>query len=138
MGVSVGALVFNDNGEIFLSKRSQNCKNERGHWGAPGGGVEFGESLEQAVKREVQEEHGADIEIIQQFLATDHFVPAERQHWVVTTFLARFRPGHTPKIMEPDKCDAIGWFSLDELPTPLTITTKSDLNSYHRRSNAKG
>lgn len=31
IGVSCGAMIFNDKGELFLSKRSQNCKNERGH-----------------------------------------------------------------------------------------------------------
>ena len=31
IGVSCGAMIFNDKGELFLSKRSQNCKNERGY-----------------------------------------------------------------------------------------------------------
>lgn len=42
IGVSAGAMIFNDKGELFLSKRSQNTKNERGHWGTPGGSVESG------------------------------------------------------------------------------------------------
>jgi hypothetical protein len=29
--------------------------------------------------------------------------------------------------MEPQKCDAIGWFTLDKLPQPLSIITKIDL-----------
>jgi mutator protein MutT len=56
IGVSAGAIIFNDKGEIFLSKRSQNTSNERGHWETPGGSVEFGETLEQAAKREILEE----------------------------------------------------------------------------------
>jgi len=133
IGVSCGAMIFNDKGELFLSKRSQNCKNERGHWETPGGSVEFGETLEQAVGREMIEEYGAEIEIIEQLPAANHLIPAESQHWVATTFLARFRPDQEPKIMEPDKCDKIGWFALDKLPRPLSIITKADLKEYAKR-----
>ena len=44
IGVSAGAIIFNEKGEIFLSKRSQNTKNEKGCWETPGGSVEFGGS----------------------------------------------------------------------------------------------
>jgi 8-oxo-dGTP diphosphatase len=133
IGVSAGAMVFNGEGQLFLSKRSQSCKNERGHWETPGGSVEFGETLEQAVMREMIEEYGAEIEIVEQFPAADHLIPAEKQHWVATTFLARFKTGQTPEIMEPQKCDEIGWFDLDNLPQPLSIITRMDLEEYARR-----
>lgn len=87
IGVAAGAMIFNDKGE-FLAKRSQNCKNERGHWETPGGSVEFGETQEQAARREILEEYGAEIDITEQFPAADHLIPAEKQHWVATTFLA--------------------------------------------------
>ena len=130
IGVAVGAMIFNDKGELFLSKRSQNCKNERGCWEVPGGSVEFGEKLADAIKREIQEEYGVDIEIMKQFPAADHIIPDENQHWVPSTFLARIEKGQEPKIMEPDKCDGIGFFSLKNLPSPLSIITKIDLDFY--------
>ena len=133
IGVAVGAMIFNDKGELFLSKRSQNCRNERGHWEVPGGSVDFGEKLIDAVKREMVEEYGTEIEILEQFPAADHIISNEGQHWVPTTFLARFKAGQSPKIMEPEKCDEIGWFSLDALPMPLSIITKLDLEYYKQR-----
>ncbi len=133
IGVAVGALIFNKKGEIFLTKRSQNAKNERGHWEAPGGGVEFGEKLTDAVKREIKEEYGVDIILIEQFPAHDHFIPKEKQHWVPTSFLSKIKKGQKPKIMEPDKCDEIGWFSLNKLPRPLSIITKIDIAYYKKR-----
>lgn len=136
IGVSVGAMIFNEKGELFLSKRSQNCKNERGHWETPGGSVEFGETLMRAVAREMLEEYGVEIEIIEQFPAADHFIPAEGQHWVATTFLAKFKSGQKPKIMEPNKCDEIGWFPLDTLPSPLSLITQADLKEYRRRASS--
>lgn len=127
IGVSAGAMIFNKKQELFLSKRSKNTTNERGCWEVPGGKVNFGETLQEAVKREIKEEYGVDIELIEQFPAANHLIPKEKQHWVPTTFLAKIKKGQKPKILEPDKCDAIGWFSLDKLPKPLSIITKIDL-----------
>jgi len=130
IGVSAGAMIVNDSGEILLAKRSQNAKNERGCWEVPGGAVEFGETLDAAIKREIYEELGVNIEIIEQFPAENHLIPEEKQHWVATTFLAKLNPGEQPKIMEPHKCDAIGWFSLDNLPAPLSLITQLDIKHH--------
>lgn len=130
IGISVGAMIFNDKKELFLAKRSQNCKNEKGCWEIPGGGVNFGEKLIDAVKREIKEEFDVEIEIIEQFPAADHIIPNENQHWVPTTFLAKLKSDNKPHIMEPGKCDEIGWFSLKNLPSPLSIITKIDLEYY--------
>jgi ADP-ribose pyrophosphatase YjhB (NUDIX family) len=81
----------------------------------------------------MREEHGIEIDITQQFPAADHLIPADHQHWVATTFLAKVREGSVPQIMEPEKCDEIGWFSLDDLPSPLSIITKHDLEEYKRK-----
>ncbi len=37
IGVGVGAMIFNDKGELLLAKRGQAAKNERGCWEIPGG-----------------------------------------------------------------------------------------------------
>ncbi len=130
IGVSVGALILNDKGEIFLSKRSKNCRNERGCWEIPGGGVKFGEKLKDAIRREMKEEYGIEIRILHQFPAADHLIPNEKQHWVPSVFLTRLKKGSEPRIMEPEKYDEIGWFNLNKLPSPLSIITKIDLKNY--------
>ena len=96
--------------------------------------MEFGEKLQDAVRREMREEYGVEIEILEQFPAADHNIEAENQHWVPTTFLARLGRGEEPKILEPDKCDAIGFFPLDTLPQPLSIITQIDISYYHSRT----
>lgn len=136
IGVAAGTMMFNAQGQIFLSKRSQKCKNEKGCWETPGGSVEFGEGLEDAVRREMREEYGVEIEIIQQNPAEDHLIPDESQHWVATTFISKIKDGSVPQIMEPDKCDEIGWFDLDNLPSPLSIITKLDLD-YFKKNDLK-
>jgi 8-oxo-dGTP diphosphatase len=78
----------------------------------------------------MMEEYGIKIQIIFQFPAADHTIVKEKQHWVATTFLAILYKNQIPKIMEPEKCDAIGWFHLDKLPKPLSLITQSDLKYF--------
>jgi ADP-ribose pyrophosphatase YjhB (NUDIX family) len=56
--VAVGAVVRNDRGEILLIERTDN-----GLWALPGGAQEIGESVKDAVRREVREETGIEVEV---------------------------------------------------------------------------
>lgn len=132
IGVSVGAFIINDSGEVLLMKRSQQAKNEKGKWEAPGGAVEFGEKLEDAIRREMREELGIEIEILQQWGAKDHIIPEDKQHWVPTTFLVKIAKGSTPKNMEPLKHDEIAWFAPENFPTPLSLITQMNLIDYKK------
>lgn len=132
IGVAVGVFIINSAGEVFLTKRSRHATNERGTWEIPGGKVHFGETLEDAARREAKEEYGIDIELLEQFPAQNHLIPAEHQHWVPTCFLCKVTGSRKPRIMEPDKCDAIGWYSFDKLPRPLSIITKLDITQYQK------
>ncbi len=58
--VGVGAVVL-DEGRVLLIKRGH--APLKGQWSLPGGGVEIGETLEQAIAREVLEETGLTIEV---------------------------------------------------------------------------
>ncbi len=129
IGVGVGAMVFNDKGEVLLSQRGEKAKNERGTWEFPGGSVEFGEKLTDAVKREFMEEYGIEIEILELLSVDDHILPDEGQHWVSPTYIAKLIKG-TAQIKEPEKCSAIGWYKLDNLPDPLSLITQYNLRDY--------
>lgn len=133
IGVSVGALIFNEKREVFLSKRSMKTRNERGSWEAPGGKVEFGEKRADAIRREMKEEFGVDLEVQELLCTNDEILEKDKQHWVATTYIAKIKGSEQPKIMEPDKCDAIGWFELDSLPKPLSYITTLDLAEYRKR-----
>jgi mutator protein MutT len=62
--VVVGCLIKNNN-KILLLKRGDDEDSYPGLWELPGGKVEFGESLDQAVKREVREETGLELNSFQ-------------------------------------------------------------------------
>lgn len=65
IGVGSGAIIFNDEGKVFIAKRGKGARNEHGKWDFPGGSVEFGEKCEDAVKREIKEEYDFEIEVIE-------------------------------------------------------------------------
>lgn len=133
IGVGVGALIFNEEGHLLLSLRGEKAKNERGKWEIPGGAVEFGETFEQALKRELKEELGIEIEVLEMLQMCDHIIQDEKQHWVAPTFLCKIIKG-VPVILEPQKCDQIGWFTLEEAQKlPLSIVTKQDIAILKKR-----
>lgn len=56
---AVSAVVTDSEGKILLHKRSDNFL-----WSLPGGAMELGESVKQAVIREMKEETGFDVEVL--------------------------------------------------------------------------
>lgn len=59
--LAVDAVVIRKSGSVVLIKRRK--PPYEGYWALPGGFVEYGETVENAVKREVKEETGLDVEI---------------------------------------------------------------------------
>ncbi len=127
IGVGVGAIIVNAEGKIFLAKRGKKARNEVGKWECPGGGLEFGDSFEATIIREMKEEFGITISVGEPLEALNHLIVDEKQHWVALGFMCKIING-TPKILEPDKCSEIGWFSVEEMAKmPLSLATKERL-----------
>jgi 8-oxo-dGTP diphosphatase len=59
----VPAIIRNDKGEILLGKRAKNMHLFPDYWGLPGGLIEYGETVEMAIKRELREEIGVESEV---------------------------------------------------------------------------
>lgn len=60
----VPAIIKNSKGEILLEKRAKNLILYPDYWGLPGGFIEIGETIEQAISRELREELGVKSKII--------------------------------------------------------------------------
>ncbi|HEX8227063.1 MAG TPA: NUDIX domain-containing protein [Candidatus Saccharimonadales bacterium] len=120
IGVSVTFIAHDGNGNVLLERRSADARDEHGNWCFGSGAIEFGESIDEAVKREVKEELCTDPADIK-FLTVYDAIREQngvKTHWVAMTYAVHVDP-KTVTIGEPDKIDAIDWFTSDRLPSPL-------------------
>ncbi len=137
IGVGSGAIIFNEDGKVFLAKRGPKARNESGKWDFPGGSVEFGEKCEEAIKREIREEYDFDIEVLELLEVVNHIILDENQHWVSPSYVAKKIKGE-PKIMEPEKCTEIKWVDLSEInPDELTMPSKSNYLKFKEKHGFK-
>jgi len=79
---SVSAVIFDRRGRLLLQQRS-----DGGQWGLPGGSVDIGESVRDAIQLEVREETGLTI-AVRRMVSTEAF----RTGWAVLTEVAVIAP----------------------------------------------
>lgn len=113
--VGVGVLVI-ENGCVLLGKRKGS--HGAGTWSAPGGHLEYGESIENCAEREVLEETGLRIRELQHGPFTNTVFEAEQKHYVTVFVLAKWESG-VVETKEPEKCEGWEWFDWSNLPEPL-------------------
>lgn len=103
--VFAAAVIFDQQNRIFLVKLTY----QRFHpWGLPGGGLEYGETSEDAVIREVWEETGLKVEI-EKLLLNKTFPPDKFAMY----YLCRITDG----VFQPsDEVSEYGYYTLNDLP----------------------
>jgi 8-oxo-dGTP diphosphatase len=108
--VTAGALIFDDQGRILLLEHV--FRPDSG-WGIPGGFLSKGEQPEAALRRELREEIGIEVENVEMLFVRT--LPKPRQ--IEIYFRAR-------AIGRPEPCSfeikSAGWFSLDDLPPEVS------------------
>jgi ADP-ribose pyrophosphatase YjhB (NUDIX family) len=132
IGVSVVTMCHDGKGKYLISQRGNACKDERGAWEPAGSGaLEHGESLEDAVRREVKEECGAvasDITLMG-FREVFRKLDGRTSHWIAFDFKAKINPNEV-SITEPEKCTGLQWCTLNEIPLPQHSQFPFFLNKY--------
>lgn len=121
--LGVGACIVRD-GRLLLLRRLRHP--EAGSWSIPGGKIDFLEPIEDALRREVEEETGLILGAVRLLCVTDQIHPDTPEHWVAPTYLAESFTGE-PVNLEPEKHGGMDWFALDALPTPLAIAVRATL-----------
>ena len=111
--VGVGAIILNE-GKILLEKR-KNAPG-KGKWTVPGGLVELGERIEQAVIREVKEETGLDVYEPRLVDIVDHISLDEKgavkYHFVIIDYLVTVKCG---KPKAASDAEALKWVPFNEV-----------------------
>jgi len=121
--IGVGAVIIKD-GKILLEKR----KNDpgKGKWSIPGGLVELGESVEQTVMREVEEETGLEVEKPEHIDVVDNIIRDEsgrvKYHFVIIDYFMKLKGG---TLKAASDAEELKW-------VPLSDVEKYDLTKTFR------
>jgi ADP-ribose pyrophosphatase len=116
---AASAVVIRDR-QILLVKRAH--EPGKGQWSIPGGRIEVGETIHDAVRREVMEECGIEIEVVRILGAFDRIIRDAdgrvRFHYVLIDVLAAAAGGEPRAGSDADECR---WATREEMES-LHIT----------------
>jgi 8-oxo-dGTP diphosphatase len=120
--LGVGAVILRQDSVLLVERGQEPLK---GYWSLPGGVVEVGETLEQAIRREIREETGLEVDIVQVIEVFERIMrdPEGRPeyHYVLVDYLCHARNG----IAIPGSDAAqVAWIKRGDVPS-LKITEGS-------------
>ncbi len=121
---TVDVIIRRDDTVLLIAR-----KNPPHGWALPGGFVDYGETVEQAARREIREETGLILDDITLFGVYSDPQRDPRQHTLSVVFTAEC--GDEPRAGD-DAAEA-RWFPLDQLPSPLCFDHGRILTDYARR-----
>jgi 8-oxo-dGTP diphosphatase len=134
IGIAVVYFCHDGDGNVLLAKRSEAARDETLRWDIGGGAVEFGESVEETVRKEIKEEYSTDVEDMEflGFRDVHRVHDGVPTHWIALDFKVRVNR-EMAAIGEPHKFDDLGWFTLDGLPSPVHSQLPTFLEKYKVR-----
>ncbi|MDO8668093.1 MAG: nucleotide exchange factor GrpE [bacterium] len=135
----VSALIFNEEGKLFLAK-SPKWKNL---WMVPGGKVEFGESMSEALEREVKEETGLSIKDIKYLNTVELNRTEERpnMHMVVMRHVTKTSDSEVKLNDEHSKFDwraPEDWLKEKDIHPSIKETIEYYLNEFLSKNDHEG
>ena len=117
-------------GKVLLIRR----RNEPVGWALPGGFVEYGETVEDAVRREMKEETGLDLDQLRQFHVYSDPGRDKRGHTVSVVFVAQ-GVGHPEA---GDDADRYRLIDLNNIPEADLVFDHAQILEDFRESSANG
>jgi 8-oxo-dGTP diphosphatase len=103
----VGAIIFDGDSALLVERAGEPLK---GWWSIPGGLLETGEMLEDAVRREVREETGLEVEIVSRFDIFERIMrDAEGRaeyHYVLVDYICKVTAG---ELVPGDDVSRVEW-----------------------------
>ena len=111
--LGVGAVILRDDRVLLVERGNEPLK---GYWSLPGGVVEVGETLEEALRREIREETGLAVDIVQVIEVFERIMRdadgRPEYHYVLIDYLCRSYQGTAKPASDASQ---VGWFSCGEI-----------------------
>lgn len=133
-GITIVYFCHDGNGRFIMAQRSNQARDEQGRWDVGGGGLEFGDTIENTLRKEIKEEYCTEV-LDYEYLGyrdvhREH--EGKKTHWITFDFKVLVNPSLV-QIGEPHKFDDIGWFTLENLPEPIHSQLPNFLNLYRHK-----
>lgn len=109
--VTVDGVILREK-EVLLIKRGK--EPFKGYWALPGGSVEYGETTERAVVREVKEETGLNCDIVRLIGVYSNPDRDPKVHSISAAYLMEL--SRDEKLRPGDDAVRAQWFAIDDLP----------------------
>jgi 8-oxo-dGTP diphosphatase len=124
--VGVGIMIVKD-GQVLLGRRKG--AHGEGEYAWPGGHLEFGETLEECIEREIAEEAGIKVRPIRPVSVSN--VIKYGRHYLDIQYLVEYLGGE-PTVLEPDRIESWAWYNLNSLPEPIFEFALRGLEGYQK------
>ncbi len=135
-GVGLAVIIMSGK-KVLLGKR-KNVHGE-GTWAFPGGHLEKYENFKDCALREVKEETGLDVSVVDEnpVAVTNDFFPEDDKHYVTLFFRANYEGTTAPQNIELHKCEGWEWYFWDNLPellmVPVVNLLKQNYNPFEQK-----
>jgi 8-oxo-dGTP diphosphatase len=110
--IGVSCFLINED-KVLVLKRSEKESFLPKYYELPGGKVEFGESAEEAVKREIKEETGISVKVIKPYSTFSYTSGDGQRHTIDIQFIVNLDGNN--EIFISDAHDAYKWITVDEI-----------------------
>jgi 8-oxo-dGTP diphosphatase len=133
-GVTIVYFCHDGKGNFVMSKRGKNSRDEQGRWDIGGGGLEFGDTVENTIRKEIKEEYCTEV-ISYEFLGyrdVHRMRDGKKDHWVALDFKVLIDPKKV-KNGEPHKFDDVQLFRFETMPNPVHSQFPKFLELYKRK-----
>lgn len=123
-GEHAALILYNEGGQILLQLRSEYKKRYASHWGVFGGKIELGETPEEALIREMQEELNYETREAIKFRISPEVDGLPQLH----LFYERY-DGTRPITLDPRESQEMRWFAIEEIEAldPMIPMDKRDV-----------
>jgi len=129
--------VLNANDEVLLVF---NRGHSRSHWSLPKGSCEDGEPLKETLTREVKEETGLNVELVEMAFVTEWYMPGRKEWYLQFYFAVKVVGGEAGVQLTDDDVTQVRWVPQDQIRNymnyrpwvePLFMWLKDRRPGYH-------
>lgn len=128
--IAAGYLLLIRNGKILLTRRF-NTGYADGQYSVPAGHIENNESMLAGTCREIFEEIG--IKLSPKNLQLAHVIHRKHLDIRMDFFFTTQKQGLHPKNTEPNRCDDVRWFPLNNLPENTIPYIRAAIENYRKK-----